>query len=183
MKENFISVQTLAQIRKEYFYPSFGFFFCFEICKPSLTTSEALRPWNVFRKEQPSVRGLEHRSYGSGGGNWDGAVCRRRGSGENLWLSPSPERRLWWGRGWALFPVTVIEGMASWRTREGQVGYWEQFLHPKSGQALTQLPRGWGNSHPWRCSRTMWMWHWGMRTVGSIGGRWTVGPDDLRCIF
>jgi len=29
----------------------------------------------------------------------------------------------------------------------------------KGGQALAQLPREWWGHHPWRCSRTMEMWH------------------------
>jgi len=35
-------------------------------------------------------------------------------------------------------------------------------------------PGRWCSHCPWRCSRTVWMWHWGMWSVGMVGaGCWT----------
>ena len=43
-------------------------------------------------------------------------------------------------------------------------------------------PGRWCSHHPWRCSRTVWMWHWGMWSVGMVG--WVgVGLGDLRGHF
>jgi len=33
------------------------------------------------------------------------------------------------------------------------------------------------------CSRTVEEWHWGMWSVGSTGGRWTVGLNNLSGLF
>jgi len=43
-------------------------------------------------------------------------------------------------------------------------------------------PGRWWGHHPWRCSRTMEMWHWGTWSVGMVG--WVgVGLDHLRGLF
>lgn len=51
----------------------------------------------------------------------------------------------------------------------------------KSGEVLEQAPRGGGEvtvpvglQEPWRCGT------YGHGLVGSLGGGWTVGLDDLR---
>jgi len=54
--------------------------------------------------------------------------------------------------------------------------YWKEWLG-----AGTDCSGGW--KCPWKCSRTMEMWHWGTRSVGNIGGRWMVGLGDLRGLF
>jgi len=43
----------------------------------------------------------------------------------------------------------------------------------------TGCPGRWGNHHPWRCVRTMEMWHWGMWSVGIVrmGWGWTSGSQ------
>ena len=30
----------------------------------------------------------------------------------------------------------------------------------------------WWSHHPWRCSRAVWMWHWGTWSVGMVGTGW-----------
>ena len=44
-------------------------------------------------------------------------------------------------------------------------------------------PGQWGSSHPWRGSKTVWMWHLGtwFSRRGGVGLR--VGLDDLRGLF
>ena len=40
----------------------------------------------------------------------------------------------------------------------------------------------WGTHRPWRCSRTVEMWHWGTWLVGTVG--WVgVGLGELRGLF
>ena len=60
-----------------------------------------------------------------------------------------------------------------------QVGYWEKFILPKSGQALEWAAQGDGGvtipggvQETFRCSE-------GHGLVGDIGGRWMVGLDGL----
>ena len=40
-------------------------------------------------------------------------------------------------------------------------------------------PQRWWSHHPWRCSRTVWMWQWGTRVSGHGGDGLTVRLDDL----
>ena len=40
-----------------------------------------------------------------------------------------------------------------------------------------------GSPHPWRLSKTVWMWHLGTRFSRHGGVGLTVGPDDLRGLF
>ena len=44
-------------------------------------------------------------------------------------------------------------------SEEVQVGYEESFLLRKSGAAVAQVAQEVVQSPPWRCSRTVWMWH------------------------
>jgi len=47
---------------------------------------------------------------------------------------------------------------------------------------LAQLPRERWSQHPWRCSGTMEMWHWGMWSVDMVGCI-GVGLGDLSALF
>lgn len=79
----------------------------------------------------------------------------------NSWLIPDPSWR-WWPQ--------VAPG-------EVQVRYQEKFLLRKSSDAVAQLPRELGVQCPWRCLRTMEMWHWGTWLWAGVG-LW-----DLRGLF
>jgi len=37
--------------------------------------------------------------------------------------------------------------------------------------------------HPWRCSKNVWMWYFGIRFSRPGGVGWMVGLDDLRGLF
>lgn len=54
---------------------------------------------------------------------------------------------------------------------------------PRSFQPWHRLPRkSW--SHPWKCAKSMWLWH--LRTLFSgahKGAELMVGPDNLKSIF
>jgi len=44
-------------------------------------------------------------------------------------------------------------------------------------------PWQWWSPHPWRGSKTVWMWHLGTWFSRHGGVGWMVGLDDLRGLF
>jgi len=58
-----------------------------------------------------------------------------------------------------------------------EVGSWEARGGKQRRQeiAKTGYSRGWWSHHPWRCSGTVWMWHWGTWLVGTVGMGWWLG--------
>ena len=60
------------------------------------------------------------------------------------------------------------EGMGSGCRGEGRVGAWEEAVLQRA-VSTAQLPRAVGSPHPWGCSVTTGMWHWGTWAVGWAG--------------
>ena len=47
----------------------------------------------------------------------------------------------------------------------------------------TGCPVRWRSHRPWRCSRAVWMWHWGMQALGMVGVGWWLDQVILEVIY
>jgi len=45
--------------------------------------------------------------------------------------------------------------------------------------SVTGCPGRWWSHHPWRSSRTVWMWHWGTWSVSMVGMGWWLDWMNL----
>ena len=85
------------------------------------------------------------------------------------------ERRLWWGVGQPPLP-----GRSNSTRGNGLKLHHEMFRSDIRKNLFSQravrqwhsCPGRWRSYCPWRCSRTVWMWHWGMWSVGMVGVGW-----------
>ena len=66
--------------------------------------------------------------------------------------------------------------------RQKQFLYVGLFLPGKSGDAVAELLREWWSQCPWRCSRAVEMWHWGMWSL-VVMGVVVVGLGALSDLF
>ena len=76
-----------------------------------------------------------------------------------------------WKTGWS--------GLVPGQRQEGEGIRFLEFSLKVSGWwgIGTGCPGRWWSHCPWRCSRSVEMWHWRTWPVGNIGGRWTVRLD------
>jgi len=116
---------------------------------------------------------------GSGWGNWDCSVWRRGGSRETSSLSTTAWKKVitMWGLASSPRYLAIKQDiMALCWTREGFSWILEKNSFQKEWWCIsTGCPGRWRAHRPWRCSRTVGMWHWGMWSVGmgEWGCNWT----------
>ena len=98
---------------------------------------------------------------GSGWGSWDCSVWTRGGSGETLLLSTTTWKEVGVGLfsqvtviGWEIMALSCARRASGWVL--GRISSQEEQRDSGTG-----CPGRWWSHHRWRCSRTLWMWHWG----------------------
>lgn len=95
-------------------------------------------------------------------------------------------RRLWWGEAWLFFQVTAItwEGTVSSCTRgRFRLHIRANFFSKRVTKHWNRLHREAEESPSLEAFRKCVVWYWGMWFSGNIGGRWTVGLNDLGGLF
>jgi len=88
------------------------------------------------------------------------------GKEENLLLKTgTPERRLWWGGGWPLLPRNsnrMRGNSLKLSQRKFRLDIREKNSPERAVMQWHSCTGKWWGHHPWRCSRNVEMWHWGM---------------------
>jgi len=79
------------------------------------------------------------------------------------------------------YPMTLINGL-KWHQGRFRLDIRKHLLKEWSGFG-TGCPGRWWSHHPWRCSKNVYMWHFGTWFSRHGGDGLTVGVDDLRGLF
>mgnify|MGYP001856499587 CR=1 FL=1 len=88
---------------------------------------------------------------------------------QEIWLKWACEK-------WEVMALSSTWGYSGWIL--GKISSQNEWWGSGTG-----CPGRWWSHHPWRCSRTVWMWHWGTWLVGMVGMGWWLGPEDLSGLF